>query len=156
MTSQSSNEHESLGHRIISAMTGHRHHQTKLPSEIASQKRSAKAEHDRLEAQVDAEIQDRERREARAGVRPFQAPEVVGGRLGLEEIVQQAHHPEQHSNHHQGHPDLYGGTHIPETSLPQMHHETQHTALRPSDPNDPTAMDGAVRNDTSAGDDYAI
>ena len=35
-------------------------------------------------------------------------------------------------------PDLQGGTHIPEKELVPRHHESQHTALRPSDPNDPT------------------
>ncbi|SCV67127.1 BQ2448_5773 [Microbotryum intermedium] len=163
--SSSSNEtqHASLGQRIMSAITGHHTHaKTKSPAEIASQKHRTKAEHDRLEVQADAEIHAREVQKARQGPSSFQAPQVVGRRPELEELVEQARHPQQQqqsttpNTHHQGHPDLMGGTHIPETSLHQRHHETQHTALRPNDPNDKTAMDGAVRNETSAGDDYAI
>ncbi|GAA5833191.1 hypothetical protein JCM5353_009054 [Sporobolomyces roseus] len=62
-----------------------------------------------------------------------------------------AHH--QHETKH--HPDLQGVTHIPESEMPQRHNRKENTALRPSDPNNPAAMDGAA-NYNVAGDDRAI
>ena len=68
--------------------------------------------------------------------------------------LDQAVHP-GHSKKPSG-PDTTSGTHIPEQELPvKMHHRKEHTAARPSDPNDEHSMDGKPEK-SSAGDDMAI
>ncbi|BGP52417.1 hypothetical protein JCM10450v2_008395 [Rhodotorula kratochvilovae] len=52
-------------------------------------------------------------------------------------------------------PDLEGVTHIPEDQLPERKPRMEHTALRPSDPNDVNSMNGKVYPLNVAGDDYA-
>lgn len=54
--------------------------------------------------------------------------------------------------------DMDGVTHIPESQLHPRSHEMQHTALRPSNMDDPTAMDGkpTARDESSAGEDLSL
>lgn len=49
-------------------------------------------------------------------------------------------------------PDLEGGTHIPEKELIPRHHESQHTALRPSNPYDVTVSMALSKRDPQADD----
>jgi len=85
---------------------------------------------------------ERELREAAEGpARPidFEPPVVTNPRGPISSLAP------RNSLDHAAHggkgpalPDLQGGTHIPEKELLRPNHESQHTALRPSDPNDVT------------------
>ena len=65
---------------------------------------------------------------------PWQAPVIRGGRESLDEAAH--HHGQPQAGTHAGHPDLQGGTHIPESEL-KTRFATVHTALRPNDPDQP-------------------
>ncbi|KAK4702677.1 hypothetical protein P7C70_g3547, partial [Phenoliferia sp. Uapishka_3] len=119
--------------------------------------------HTRAEALADERIAEREQQEAHERPHDWQPPTVVHGREPLATVVHRAsvkrggRHAGETGEHGPkvGMPDMEGVTHIPESELPVRHERSEHTALRPSDPNDPNSMDGKP-NPTSAGDDYAI
>ncbi len=75
-----------------------------------------------------------ERETAQASQGQWQPPVIRGGRESLEEAAH--HHGQQQGGPHVGHPDLEGGTHIPESEL-KTRFATVHTALRPNDPDQP-------------------
>ncbi|GAA5847595.1 hypothetical protein JCM9279_005316 [Rhodotorula babjevae] len=119
----------------------------------------ARDKHNAEEARADALAAEREA-DQRAHpshahtLEPVQAHELssMPHRPALEEAA------EGHNAVHPGEvtrPDLEGVTHIPESELPERKPRMEHTALRPSDPNDMNSMDGAASYGT-AGDDRAI
>ncbi|KAK4048910.1 hypothetical protein OIV83_004466 [Microbotryomycetes sp. JL201] len=129
---------------------------TNNPEAVHETIRTERDKHEREEAAADEHIHDREVQEAQDPTQEFVPPTVVQAREPLSSFERESLNDAAHGTHHAPGPDMYGGTHIPEQELPRPHHEAQNTALRPSDPRDPTAMDGAPTDPTSAGDDYAI
>ncbi|KAM0787234.1 hypothetical protein ACM66B_006471 [Microbotryomycetes sp. NB124-2] len=127
------------------------------PELVHDRIRTERDKHERQEAAADEHIHEREVEEAQYPQQGFTPPQVVQAREPLSSFApRESLDDAAHGKHHAPGPDMYGGTHISERDLPPRHHEAQNTALRPSDPRDPTAMDGAPTDPTSAGDDYAI
>ncbi|KAL8287148.1 hypothetical protein RQP46_003600 [Phenoliferia psychrophenolica] len=120
-------------------------------------------EHARAEAIADERIEEREAEELTEPAEKWTPPTIVHGREPLETAVRKASLkragkmvPDAFEDGPKpGMPDLVGGTHIPESELPQRKDRMEHTATRPADPNDPKSMDG-LPEPTTAGDDMAI
>ncbi|GAA5998760.1 hypothetical protein JCM5350_007633 [Sporobolomyces pararoseus] len=130
----------------------------KTPDEIDNDKHRAMNNHEAEEQRADALAKERELDErahpSQHGT-PTSLPPQQQGELSSfphrDSLSDAAHH------HHetQTHPDMQGVTHIPESELPERKYRIENTALRPADPNDPRAMDGAA-NYNVAGDDRTL
>ncbi|GAA5941443.1 uncharacterized protein JCM15063_006104 [Sporobolomyces koalae] len=129
----------------------------KAPDAIDDQKHQETNAHEAEEQRADALAKERQLDEA---VHPSQhgTPEQLAAQghdlssfPHRDSLGDAAHH------HHeqQTHPDMQGVTHIPESELPERKYRLEHTALRPSDPNDPNSMDGRA-NYNVAGDDRTL
>ncbi|GAA6012724.1 hypothetical protein JCM11491_002543 [Sporobolomyces phaffii] len=131
----------------------------KTPDEIDADKHRAMNNHEAEEQRADALAKERQLDEvahpSQHGTPTTLPPQGQGQDLSSfphrDSLADAAHH------HHESatHPDLQGATHIPESQLPQRHYRMEHTALRPSDPNDPNSMDGAASYNV-AGDDRTL
>ncbi|KAK4053331.1 hypothetical protein OIO90_003943 [Microbotryomycetes sp. JL221] len=131
------------------------HSSTSDPDQVHDRIRTERTKHEEEEARADEIMHERQVDQA-SEPNGFVPPYVVNQREPLSSYTRESLNDVVHHEHHPPGPDMYGGTHLPEKDLPKLTHEAQNTAVRPSDPQDPTAMDGAPTDPTSAGDDYAI
>ncbi|GAA5988601.1 hypothetical protein JCM10908_003637 [Rhodotorula pacifica] len=153
-------------HKIEHAL--HLDDRTRNPEKVHEETHVAERRHEQEEKRANALIAEREASErahpALSG--PPDAVPIPPASQSLSSFpnrasLDEAAHGNQAKHHHAIEkgattPDLDGVTHIPEKDLPPRIERMEHTALRPSDPNDYKSMDGKPLPLGAAGDDAML
>ncbi|TKA52830.1 hypothetical protein B0A53_04526 [Rhodotorula sp. CCFEE 5036] len=153
-------------HKIEHAL--HLDDRTRNPEKVHEETHIAERRHREEEERANALIAEREafERTHPTASGPPDAVPIPPASLDLSTVPHRASLDEaahgDHAKHHHAiekgatTPDLDGVTHIPEKQLPPRLDRMEHTALRPSDPNDYKSMDGKPLPLGAAGDDAML